>query len=191
MRHLHPANFSADLSALLDNYRTLVARVDTMCDRINSAFSAQITCRPGCSGCCRHLSLFPVEALALAQAAAQLPAAVRLILLARAGRQDQADRCPFLDQDRCLVYDARPIICRTHGLPLLILADGSKRIDFCPENFQGVATLSGQDVINLELLNQSLAAINALFIKEAALEPLAGERITLAEILQQLLPETD
>jgi uncharacterized protein len=190
MRHLHPAKFSADLSALLDNYRTLVAKVDTMCDRISTACNAQITCRPGCSGCCRHLSLFPVEALALALAAIQLPAVVRHRLLAAADGLDQTDRCPFLERDRCLVYAARPIICRTHGLPLLILVDGSKRIDFCPENFQGVASLSGQDVINLELLNQSLAAINALFRKEAGLGPLDQERFTIAEVLLDFLPET-
>jgi uncharacterized protein len=182
MRHLQ---FSAPIPALLDNYRALVAKVDAMCDRISSA------CRPGCSGCCRHLSLFPVEAHALALATAQLPAAVRRRLLARVRQPDRADGCPFLDQDRCLVYAARPIICRTHGLPILVLADDGKRIDFCPRNFQGVASLSGQDVINLELLNQSLAAINTLFIKEAAPDRRDGERITLAEILRQLPPETD
>jgi uncharacterized protein len=147
----------------LRNYRNLVARVDELCRRITAEYGEYLTCGEGCDGCCRHVSLFPVEAVALAAALGGLPAeqAARIRELARAA--STADACPLLEDGRCLLYAARPIICRTHGMPLLVSQEGEKRIDFCPKNFRGVASIPAVAVINLDLLNATLAAINAVF----------------------------
>jgi len=61
------------LNARLDNYRDLVFRVDEMCRRIEETLGPEVTCTRGCDGCCRHFSLFPVEAVALAAALQNLP----------------------------------------------------------------------------------------------------------------------
>jgi hypothetical protein len=146
----------------LRNYRNLVARVDELCRRIAAEYGDYLACGEGCDGCCRHVSLFPVEAVALAVALGGLPAgeAAHIRELARAA--STTDACPLLENGRCLLYAARPIICRTHGMPLLI-QEGEKRIDFCPKNFRGVASIPAAAVINLDLLNATLAAINAVF----------------------------
>src|SRR5690242_10266243 len=98
----------------LRNYRNLVARVDELCRRIAAEYGEYLTCGEGCDDCCRHVSLFPVEAVALAAALGGLPAdqAARIRELARAA--SAADACPLLEDGRCLLYAARPIICRTH-----------------------------------------------------------------------------
>jgi Fe-S-cluster containining protein len=168
----------------LTNYRALVARVDELCRRIESAFAKELACRRGCDGCCRHLTLLPVEAYALARALAELPAAEAEAIRARARAAAADGPCPLLAGGECLLYAARPLICRSHGLPLLIEGEQGRRIDFCPENFRGIAELPGAAVIDLERLNAALAAIDHLFVAEA----LGGDaaprrRLTLAGAL--------
>jgi len=155
-----------------------------LCRRIESDFRGQIACRRGCDACCRHLSLFWVEGVALAQALESLPEPVTERIRERA-RQSSADGpCPLLDDGACLLYAARPIICRTHGLPLLAGEGAARRIDYCPENFHGIDTLPAGAVIDLDRLNTTLAAVNALFVSEAFHDRLPGpERFTIAEAL--------
>lgn len=167
----------------LRNYRSLLDRVDKLCGEIVGKFAEQISCRAGCSECCRHLSLFPVEAASLAEALSALPEEIKLLL---AGRIDwPADRsCPLLLDDRCTVYSNRPVICRTHGLPLLTEVDGDRSVACCPENFRGAGSLPGGAAINLETLNTVLAAINALFLENNDDERFQGkDRFTIADII--------
>lgn len=168
----------------LANYLSLLSRVDQLCAKICEEFTAEIVCRAGCSGCCRHLTLFPVEAANLTGAVAALSAEVKSLL---AGRLDWPENgsCPLLLHDCCLVYEERPVICRTHGLPLLAAADGLKTIDCCPENFRAVESLPGSAVINLDTLNSTLVAINAKFIGDNDDERFGGkDRFTIAEIIR-------
>lgn len=171
-------------STELDNYRLLVNRIDELADRIDRLFAEQINCRPGCSSCCRHLTLFPVEAAALVAALRKLPASSRQVLADR-GEMAENGPCPLLSDSRCLAYADRPIICRTHGLPLLTEIDGEKRVDFCPENFRGMTSLPGDGVMNLETINRTLVAINAQFVHDTADPDISGkERFSIAEIVR-------
>jgi hypothetical protein len=174
-------------ASLLANYAALVTRVDQLCRTVTDRFAGVIACRPGCDRCCRHLTLFPVEAYALLAAAQQLTGPERARLRQRLMEPASAD-CPLLVDRRCLLYMARPIICRTHGLPLLMATDGSRRVDFCPDNFQGFTSLPGEAVIDLDRLNEALAAINALFVSQVKQPFLAKQRLSIAEILEQLPP---
>jgi Fe-S-cluster containining protein len=168
----------------LENYRLLRERVDTLCRHIEETFSGHLACKAGCHDCCRHLSLFPVEALALAVALHQLPPAEAEGIRQRAAATGAADPCPLLAEGLCLLYAARPLICRTHGLPILATAGETRRVDFCPRNFRQLTSLPGDAVIDLDRLNASLCAVNALFITQCPPGPLtAGDRLTIAEAL--------
>ena len=169
---------------ILTNYVALVAKVDLLCQGISREFGACIRCRPGCADCCRHLALFPVEACAIALAVRGLPPATRTELRQRAATATPDGPCPLLDNGLCLLYGAPPLICRTHGYPFLTRSDGATSIDFCPQNFTGVSSLPGGAIIDLDQLNTTLAAINALFRSEcpAGILP-SQERLTLAEAL--------
>jgi hypothetical protein len=165
----------------LANYYALCERVEVFAQQVVNAFATSMACRPGCDSCCRHLALFPVEAYALAVALAALPIAGRDVILARAGAATDVV-CPLLVDGCCLLYAARPLICRTHGLPLLVATAGGKRIDFCPKNFSGISSFPGSAVLDLQQLNTVLAAVNANFV-HAALTGNAPERLTIAEAL--------
>ncbi len=163
----------------LENYRALVARVDELCERTFTAMGDHIACHAGCDACCRHLSIFAVEAAALREALRELPPEKAALIRSKAAHSDENSPCPLLHEGLCLLYHARPIICRTHGLPLLLEREGERSVDFCPENFQGLPSIPGSAVIDLERLNTMLATINALFLQEHP----GPERLTLAEAL--------
>jgi Fe-S-cluster containining protein len=171
------------MSELLANYRQLVARVDELCRQITNDWGEYLVCRPGCDSCCRHLRLFPVEAAALAVALDGLSPQVRDQLLVRAAGCGEDDPCPLLIGGLCQLYADRPLICRTHGLPLLLEGEEGRRIDFCPRNFQGVAALPAGAVIDLEKLNTALTAINRLFAQQQGLDDAARLRL-IAEVVQ-------
>ena len=169
---------------LLHNYQDLLARIDVICREVEAEFGAHLACRAGCDGCCRHITLFPVEAAALAAALNDLPQEEADRIRARACNASPEGSCPLLENGLCLLYAARPIICRTHGLPLLTIQGGERTVDFCPLNFRDISSLPGKAVIDLDRLNMTLAAINALFVaKFFTGAPPEKERVTIAEAL--------
>jgi uncharacterized protein len=163
----------------LENYLALLARVDEMCGQTAARFESQISCRPGCDSCCRHLSIFAVEAAALQQALRNLPRKDADLIRRAAALSPPDGPCPLLQGGLCLLYQARPIICRTHGLPLLVNRDGASGVDFCPENFRDAPNIPGSAVIDLDRLNAILATINALYLRSFP----GPERLTLAQAL--------
>jgi Fe-S-cluster containining protein len=80
-------------------------------------------CQRGCSHCCRTLSQLPVltepEWLRVEHALAALPADARAVVLARVEEAPAQGPvvCAMLDRAKgeCMVYAARPIVCRMHG----------------------------------------------------------------------------
>lgn len=171
-----------DLEEALAPYRALLQQIDLLCARIVAAFPEQIACQTGCSGCCSLQGVLPVEAASLAVALRQLPAAEAEALQVRLSAAGGGERCPLLKDDRCPLYAARPVICRTHGLPLLVEDEHGRRVDRCPLNFTGLETLPGSLIIDLDTLNRALAAVNQQFL--SACFPWGGlpERIPLREI---------
>lgn len=175
---------AADAPDLLHSYRELLTKVDLLCGKIEEEFAGHLACRAGCDGCCRHITLFRVEAAALAAALTDLPAEAVEHIRARAGRSSSGDPCPLLENGRCLLYEARPIICRTHGLPILAVREGKRTVDFCPLNFQGLDSLPGSAVIDLDRLNTLLATVNALFVTQFSQGvPPEKDRLSIAETL--------
>jgi len=76
-------------------------------------------CRAGCDFCCRNLAESPrltwAEWESVSEGLAKLPNAIRAEIQQRAEQPSRV--CPFLDRDagRCLIYEYRPIACRTYG----------------------------------------------------------------------------
>lgn len=169
---------------LLDNYYQMVARVDALCRGIQDVLSDRITCSEGCSSCCTAITLFPVEAAALHAAVEALPEARRAAVLSHVSEHAGGERCPLLEHHRCLLYDARPIICRTHGLPIVYTEGNEQKSDCCPLNLSdNDQPVSGSAVIDLDRLNTLLVAVNALFLSYSDVSG-QPERLTIAEALK-------
>lgn len=166
------------------NYRKLVASVDTLCERVVAAHGSHMACIRGCDGCCRHITVSLVEAYALAEAFSALPEPLSSEVRHRAASTPPDAPCPLLRDGTCLLYPSRPIICRTHGFPILMETPEGMRVDHCPLNFRGVESLPGSAVIQLERLNETLAAVNAVFVRGLGARPPADDgRLSIARAI--------
>ena len=121
-------------AAIVDWTEQLHRVVDELARPIAQAHASRLQCRAGCNGCCTDdLSVFEIEAAVIARRHPELLAG---------GAPHSEGACAFLDdQGRCRVYDARPYVCRTQGLPLRWLEeeDGEtvEARDVCPLNLEG------------------------------------------------------
>jgi hypothetical protein len=185
------------VSDAYDRYEELVERVEAFARNIRQRYSTQVTCHAGCDACCyQQFTIFPVEAWHLAQAVARLNAETRQRLRQRLEAPEDpfkliapARPCVLLENGRCSVYEGRPLICRMQGFPLFSTmirrSDGGQR-DCCPLNFTGMALedIDTPAVYNLDLVNQTLAAIHHLFIQERGLP---DQRVSLRHAVLQAL----
>lgn len=185
------------MSAAYDQYQHLVERVEAFGQAIQQRYPTHLTCHAGCDGCCyQDLSVFAVEAHHLAQAVAALPAEGRARLAARLQQApdpwqvlDTPQPCVLLEGGRCQLYTHRPLICRIHGFPIASTmiepSDGGQR-DCCPLNFTALPLpeIAPQAVYNLDLVNQTLAAITHLFQQE---QGLPAARVSLRQMLAEAL----
>jgi Fe-S-cluster containining protein len=87
------------------------AEVDARVAPLLADYGDRLTCRRGCSACCTDdLTVFEVEAEAIRQHHGELLAE---------GVPAPVGRCAFLDAEgACRIYEHRPYVCRTQGLPL-------------------------------------------------------------------------
>ena len=187
------------MSNAYEQYQRLKARVDAFGQSIRQRYPTQITCHAGCDGCCyQQFTVFPIEAQHLAQAVTALAPEARQRLLARLQQDDPwriidtSTPCVLLEQGRCSLYEHRPLICRIHGFPvastMIERPDGGQR-DCCPLNFTDVPLqdIVPQAIYNLDLVNQTLAAINYLFVQE---HQLLDQRITIRQAVLAALTRT-
>jgi Fe-S-cluster containining protein len=170
------------MSHFLDNYKQLTARVDALCDGIAASLGEQITCTSGCSSCCTSISVFPVEAAAIREALDKLPEFQADEISRHVSEHADDERCPLLLHHRCLLYEARPIICRTHGLPIVYTVEGRRSSDCCPLNLTDTESVSGSSVVDLDKLNTLLVAVNSIYLSQSDSAELP-ERFTIAEII--------
>jgi Fe-S-cluster containining protein len=174
----------------LSNYHTLIKKIDLFCLKIETRYTDSLVCQKGCSCCCRHITLFPVEALALNRAFATLPRATREKIQHRAETAGPDDECPLLENGGCLMYLHRPVICRTHGLPILVKTRQGFRMDHCPLNFTTGEKPERAFTLDLEQVNTLLSTVNDLLLSESLDREDLPERIFLSQaLLMEWQPE--
>ncbi len=149
----------------LEAYRQLIEKLDNFFNQAISKYEADMDCQSGCDDCCqRDLSLYPIEVARLIEGFSKLPADCqkRISKQAQVAQRSSEAACPFLEEGRCLAYDLRPIICRTHGLAMLI--PGTGELSVCPHNFLKVKSkLAREHKVLRENLGPHI--MNHLFFK--------------------------
>ena len=144
----------------LRNLHALREKVDQHSARVFATYAQHFACRAGCDRCCQsERTVSDVEHAALTDAVAALPPLTRARLA-----EQSTPGCSLLLDGQCSVYADRPLICRSHGLPLMM----EGRRDTCPLNFKAlpIAELPQQDVLSVEALTMVLVAVNKLFCEE-------------------------
>ncbi len=168
----------------------LFGKVDAFFDRVAARYPGPdgVTCHAGCDACCRRrLSVTGIEADAIEAWVRSLPAEPLAELQRRIAASDP-EACAALGIDgRCAIYPVRPLVCRSHGLPIRFDADGLDAIDACPLNFgdRALASLPSGDVLRQATVSTVLGALSAAHAD--ASQRARGERVDLAELLSRLL----
>ncbi len=174
----------------LRDYQKLITEVDQLCYQIQQKYGKYITCKKGCPGnCCqRHITVFPIEAVAFARALQRLPRELVNHIRRKARKATSFGPCPLLEDGACLMYDSRAIICRTHGYPILSEYRGRQSVGFCHKNFKNLPSIPEDGVIELAPLNKTLAALNRRFVSESADRLPPADRFTVGEALLSSSP---
>jgi Fe-S-cluster containining protein len=180
--------------AAASHFAALLAKVDAFFDRVLARHAAAMQCQRGCSDCChQRLTVTAIEAAHIQAAIAARPAGVRATL-ARQAAAAPLDRCAALDdRGQCAIYEARPLVCRSHGVPVRQRHDGRHHlavIEVCPHNFSDtpdLAALESDCILDQTTLSTVLLAIDSAFAREHGLTP--GTRLALADLLREPPPD--
>jgi Fe-S-cluster containining protein len=164
------------------NYRQLLQRVDDKFSGVASKYPRSFNCKLGCYSCCKSgLTVTNVEAKHIRAWIDGLPSDHQKEVLGgnKMSSQNGVGFCEFLSAEgRCTVYPVRPVVCRSHGTPLLVSHGDSQPLepDVCPLNFKDtpLSTLEPTDWIRLDTLNTILAAVDINYDPEQA-----GKRVPL------------
>jgi len=161
----------------------LTRKVDGFFARVADRHGAEMQCATGCSDCCHvRLTITGVEAAAIRGYVASWPRERRDQLAVTQPSAPRAERCAALDAaGRCRIYDARPLVCRSHGVPIRMQRGGLPVIQNCHHNFH--RTAPDADCI----LDQT--TLSALLLAVDTAERPTGEpahRIDLASLLADL-----
>ncbi|TVQ26316.1 MAG: YkgJ family cysteine cluster protein [Spirochaetaceae bacterium] len=200
------------MRSAIDDYRALRDRITREAERLFAFHRPHLKCARGCYYCCDAITVLPIEIEAVRQWIERngLPDPARLggppddqgdtpHLVhdrsthgvhpnpdSRPSSDSRPQRCGFLGTaGECTIYGGRPLICRTHGLPLAyrvyeydeqgreLHPDDPDYVDlWCDLNFTGrdgeaaIGGLTDDTRINMAAINEELDRLNARFIAE-------------------------
>lgn len=176
-----------ELGATLVQLRRKVdAHFDAAVARSPHAFR----CAEGCDVCCHvRIGVFAVEAAPIRDALARLARedpALRTRVRLQADDPAHAHRCALLVDGKCTVYEQRPLICRSHGLPVLVpdpREPAALQLDHCPLNFTNEPPPRAS-MLRLDAVNQPLALLARLWTApdSAGRSPPDDPRIALEDL---------
>lgn len=166
------------------DYYTLRESIEEASSAIAQQHPSHMKCQKGCDSCCMAISVFPVEFYAIQEEQREF--------LEQADRPEPGDEtaCRFLVDHACTIYTSRPVICQTHGLPLLYMnSEGTAwELSHCEQNFREVPVeaFHSENTLVMDTFNSRLFQINQAFVSEnASLGYHETDRIPLAELFQE------
>jgi len=156
---------------------TLQENASEFFDKIQKKHSSVMECKAGCSKCCMtDISVFEIEADRIIDYVNSLEETAKTALQAKWKEPVEKGACTFLYEGQCSIYEARPLICRTQGLPLYVATENV--LDYCPLNFKE-GDPEKADWLNLERMNTLLSFAAKTTGREA--------RVRLKKLKEKLL----
>lgn len=142
-----------------DSYRAFISKVDELSSALAKQHNQHMLCKKGCDLCCMNYRIFPVEYYAMQKALEDKPVVTS---------ESVDGSCVFLHEHACQIYEARPTICRTHGLPLLYMNDDQWELSACELNFTEFddEDFSAENTFPQDRFNSELFQINKQFIAD-------------------------
>ena len=167
-------------------YKSLVKEIEQHTDILETIHNKHMKCKNGCDMCCIDFSIFPLEYHYILNEIEKENAKPEL------EGKSKGDICAFLKNHSCTIYEHRPIMCRTHGFPLIYANDDDEyELSACELNFTefDFEDFTMENTLPQDKYNSKLFLLNRKFIadftekkySETDLIPL----IELAELLKK------
>ncbi len=143
----------------IERYLSHRDEVDYLCKEIHKIHSVHLSCKNGCSTCCMNFSIFPLEFIAIKSFLTDQTPEI--------GDTIPEEACPFLVNNSCTIYQHRPIICRTQGLPLLFTGEEGWELSACELNFThfDFSEFNLQNTFPQDKFNSKLYLLNKDYIE--------------------------
>lgn len=169
---------TVSLNHLITQYQTLCQYCDEFFTRTYETFRSHMRCAKGCASCCMLETVAPLEAFMISEYLKSLSD----FTLPPPSVESGEIPCVFLHDDVCTIYPARPIICRTHGLPLIY--PNQQEMEVCQLNFAEVeiTTIDPQYLLDAESITENLMRFNLAFCMLTETPDRAEVRIPLYQI---------
>jgi len=134
--------------------------ISELSNKLSALHNDHMKCKKGCSECCMEFKVLPVEYFSMLE---ELKENKKPFF-----KLQQEEDCGFLSDSSCNIYPSRPIICRTHGLPLLFMnQEGDAwELSACPLNFTNFDMFDQENTYPQDTFNSRLFVINKKFIAE-------------------------
>ena len=118
-------------------------------------------CKNGCDLCCIDFSIFPLEYHYI------LNEIEKENIKPELEEKSNGDVCAFLKNHSCTIYNHRPIMCRTHGFPLIYANDDDEyELSACELNFTefDFEDFTMENTLPQDKYNSKLFMLNREFI---------------------------
>ena len=146
------------MSEYVEKYQQLRNDIDQLNEKLSGLHKNHMQCKKGCDLCCMNYGLLPIEYFAIKE---QLKDK-------KVNSRDCAEgECRFLVNHECQIYENRPIICQTHGLPLLFMNDEQWELSACELNFTDFddEDFTTENTFPQDKFNSKLFVLNQAFIQ--------------------------
>ncbi len=142
-------------------YYQLRTEIDALSESLEKQHQKHLNCKKGCDLCCMAISVFPVEFYAI-------KAELGIKSISELAIPQNDEDCRFLVDHNCAIYHSRPVICRTHGLPLLYMSldDDEYELSCCELNFTDfdLDDFDEENTYPMDRINSKLFQINKDFV---------------------------
>lgn len=145
-------------------YTALKTSINKLSEKLTEKHQSHMQCRSGCDLCCMDYSVLPLEfhyiREQLEKEGYPKPGS---------GNNPDSSTCIFLSNHTCTIYNHRPVICRTHGLPLLYTNDDFEwELSTCELNFReyDYENFSSENTFPQDKINSRLFMLNKKFVAE-------------------------
>ncbi len=150
-------------SLLFKKYKNLVNEIEKNTNLLENIHKNHMKCRNGCDLCCIDFSIFPIEYHYI------LNEIEKENLIPELKEKSKGDICAFLKNHSCTIYRHRPIMCRTHGFPLIYANDNDEyELSACELNFTefDFEDFTMENTLPQDKYNSKLFLLNREFIAE-------------------------
>ena len=174
----------ATIDDVLERYHTLCQWCDRFYGAVHERLGEHMQCGRGCWFCCTMKSVSQLEAHAIREYLEDLEA----VPSSTAVNEYSSGACPMLADGECAIYPVRPVICRTHGVPMRHGEDGN--IGSCRMNFEklDLDTVDPSLVLDERKLTENLMRLNVAYCRLCGLDDSPDGRVLFTELLDQARP---